>query len=74
MKQDVSRFFTGYNEPEGETSTMPKTKAWHSTKESHHHDNTKCNSGSEIPQHERIEGTGGKPLCKECEKLNREGK
>jgi hypothetical protein len=53
---------------------MPKTTAWHSVKEEHHHDNTKCGPGSEIPQHNRVPGTGGKPLCKDCAKLDSEGK
>jgi hypothetical protein len=49
---------------------MPRTRLWHSAKEDHHHDNTKCRPGSEILQHNRIAGTGGKPLCKECAKLD----
>jgi hypothetical protein len=51
-----------------------KTFAWNSIKENHHHDNTKCGPGSEIPSHNRQSGTGGKPLCKDCAKLDREGK
>ena len=53
---------------------MPKTSPWHSIKENHHHNNTKCGPGSEIPQRNRASGTGGKPLCKDCAKLNQEGK
>ena len=53
---------------------MPKAAAWHSIKEHHHHDNTKCGPGSEIPSHNRVSGTGGKPLCQDCAKLDREGK
>jgi hypothetical protein len=51
-----------------------KTHPWHSIKENHHHDNTKCGPGSEIPLHNRIQGTGGKPLCRDCAKLNAEGR
>ena len=53
---------------------MPKTNPWHSGKEHHHHNNTKCGPGSEIPHHNRIEGTGGKPLCVDCASLNAQGK
>lgn len=53
---------------------MPKTYPWNSVKEPHHHDNTRCGPGSEIPAHNRQSGTGGKPLCKDCAKLNQEGK
>jgi hypothetical protein len=49
---------------------MPKAYPWNSVKEPHHHDNTKCGPGSEIPAHNRVAGTGGKPLCKDCAKLN----
>jgi len=53
---------------------MPQTNAWHSVKEPHHHNNTRCGPGSEIPQHNRLPGTGNKPLCRDCAKLNAEGK
>jgi len=53
---------------------MPKVPAFHSVKENHHHDNSKCGPGSEIPPANRVAGTGGKPLCKDCAKLNSEGK
>ena len=53
---------------------MPKTHPWHSVKEPHHHNNTKYGPGSEIPPKNRVAGTGGKPICKGCDNLNREGK
>jgi hypothetical protein len=53
---------------------MPKTYPWNSIKENHHHDNTRCGPGSEIPSRNRVNGTSGKPLCKDCARLNREGK
>jgi len=49
---------------------MPRTSPWHSAKENRHHDNTKCGPGSEILLHNRIAGTGGKPLCQDCAKLD----
>jgi len=54
---------------------MPITSPWNSIKEPHYHNNTKCGPGSEIPPHNRIPGTGvNKPLCRDCAKLNNEGK
>lgn len=53
---------------------MPQTFPWHSIKENHHHNNTKCGPGSEIPRHNRQSGTGGKRLCADCAKLNTAGK
>ncbi|MGD0464108.1 MAG: hypothetical protein ABSB74_16625 [Tepidisphaeraceae bacterium] len=50
-----------------------KTAPFHSKKEPHYHDNSKCGPGSEIPPHNREQGTGGKPLCKDCERLNSRG-
>ena len=44
--------------------------AWHSIKSEIYHDNTACSTGSNIePEHLR-QGTGGKPLCNECNLLN----
>jgi hypothetical protein len=53
---------------------MPATPAFHSVKEKHYHNNTKCGPGSEIPPHNRVLGTGGLKLCADCAKLNGEGK
>jgi len=55
---------------------MPKKDPWYSTdpKEKRHHDNTRCGPGSEIPPHNKRNGTGGHPLCDDCARLNREGK
>lgn len=53
---------------------MPKTSAWHSPLQGVHHNNTKCTEGNNIESRNRKEGTGGKPLCSHCSKLNAEGK
>jgi len=56
---------------------MPKVSPFHSNHVPHdktHHDNSKCGPGSEIPAHHRVSGTGGKPLCAHCKKLDDEGK
>lgn len=53
---------------------MAKVDPFHSKKEDRHHNNDKCGPGSEIPPHNRIDGTGSKPLCDDCRKLNAAGK
>jgi hypothetical protein len=53
---------------------MPSTLAWHSKNQRHYHSNSKCGPGSKIPAHERLPGTGRMPQCKDCAKLNQEGK
>jgi hypothetical protein len=53
---------------------MPYTPPFNSVKENHHHNNSRCGPGSEIPARNRVEGTGGKPLYKDCKQLNDEGK
>lgn len=53
---------------------MPQVAAFHSEKQSHHHNNSKCGPGSEIPRHNRKAGAGNKPLCADCAKLNKDGK
>jgi hypothetical protein len=34
-----------------------------------HHDHNDCKDGKQIEEKHRKMGDGGKPLCKECEKL-----
>jgi len=48
---------------------MAKKSPWHSIKENVHHNNTNCNTGNNIETENVRQGTGGKPLCKECAKL-----
>lgn len=54
-----------------------KTSPWHSTKpntKNVHHDNDKCTEGNNIESYYRASGTGGRPLCEHCARLDREGK
>ncbi|MCH8978075.1 MAG: hypothetical protein IH945_02385 [Armatimonadetes bacterium] len=53
---------------------MPKHMPWHAAKEPVHHNNTLCEEGKKIEPAHRLPGTVGKPLCKECETLNSQGK
>lgn len=36
-----------------------------------YHDNDECPSGSKIKNENKVYGTGGRPLCKSCEKMNK---
>ena len=49
---------------------MPSVSPFNSVKENRYHNNSKCGPGSEIPPHNRNPGTGNKPLCEDCNKLN----
>lgn len=42
---------------------------WYSVLQDVHHNNTDCNIGTNIEGQYLRGGTGGKPLCKECESL-----
>lgn len=48
---------------------MAKKAAWHSKKSNVHHNNSDCNTGNNIEKENIVKGTGGFPLCKECERL-----
>ena len=50
---------------------MAKTSPWHSVKSNKHHNNNSCTEGNNIETENRRTGTGGKPLCKTCEGLNK---
>ena len=53
---------------------MITKNTWNSVKEQVHHNNTQCGPGSQIPAANKQDGTGGKPLCQDCAKLNKDGK
>jgi len=61
MKSDALLDLEMNNKLTRKEGSMPKTYPWNSIKELHHHDNTRCGPGSEIPGHNRVSGTGGKP-------------
>ncbi|HEY1294691.1 MAG TPA: hypothetical protein VGJ60_16560 [Chloroflexota bacterium] len=52
---------------------MPRRAPWHSVLQYVHHDNTNCNTGNNIERENLRQGTGGKPLCRECADLDRRG-
>ena len=53
---------------------MPQKSPWHSIKSDVHHNDTECNTGNNIESENRRQGTGNKPLCRECANLNQQGR
>jgi hypothetical protein len=53
-----------------------KVAPFHSSRpgETVHHDNNRCTEGNNIESYYKKSGTGGRPLCKHCERLDAEGK
>jgi transposase-like protein len=49
---------------------MAKVAAFHSVKQNVHHNNNSCTEGNNIEKENLRQGTGGKPLCSHCAKLN----
>ena len=65
-------FGKSYNRWQEETITMAKIQPFNSKNEPHYHDNDKCGAGAEIPAYDRLNGTGNKAKCKNCQKLDGE--
>jgi len=49
---------------------MAKTSPFHSVKQDVHHNNTSCTEGNNVERQYLRQGTGGKPLCSHCNRLN----
>jgi hypothetical protein len=47
--------------------------AWHAINQSIYHNNSRCSTGNNIDPEHRRQGTGGRPLCQECNRLNQVG-
>lgn len=47
---------------------MSDKSTYHSILSNAHHNNPKCTIGSKLGKEHIRQGTGGKPLCLECEK------
>ena len=52
---------------------MPRANPWNSILQPVHHDNLKCTEGNNIEKQYLRPGTGGKPLCKHCQRLDLAG-
>lgn len=60
---------------------MPLVPAFHTTSQEYssshrnvYHDNSECGYGMYIKPPDRLLGSGGRPRCDECERLEREGR
>jgi hypothetical protein len=56
---------------------MPWTAPFHSTSDEDkevYHNNSACADGKRILAANKASGDAGRPLCEECDRLNREGK
>jgi hypothetical protein len=55
------------------TGALRGQPAWHSANSDVYHNNPNCRTGNNIKAENIQQGTGGKPLCDECERLNTAG-
>lgn len=55
------------------TGILRGQTAWHSANSDVYHNNPNCRTGGSIKAENIQQGTGGKPLCDECERLNSAG-
>jgi hypothetical protein len=56
---------------EGEAE-MPTIAAWHSPRAEVHHDNKGCAASRRIKSRDLRRGSGGRPLCPNCKRLDTE--
>jgi hypothetical protein len=55
------------------TGSLKGEGPWHSANSEVYHNNRNCQTGNSIAPENVQQGTGGKPLCEECERLNSSG-
>ena len=55
------------------TGILRGMKQWHSANSDVYHNNVNCRTGNSIKPEKLGQGTDGKPLCDECERLNTAG-
>jgi hypothetical protein len=55
------------------TGSLRGKGPWHSANSEVYHNNPNCQTGNSIKPENVRQGTGGKPLCGECERLNNAG-
>jgi hypothetical protein len=55
------------------TATLRGEGPWHSANSEVYHNNPNCQTGNSIDPENVRQGTGNKPLCGECERLNKAG-
>ena len=55
------------------TGALKGEGPWHSVNSEVFHNNRNRQTGNSIAPENVVQGTGGKPLCGECERLNKAG-
>ena len=55
------------------TGVLRGTGPWHSVNSQVYHNNPNCQTGNSIEPENVRQGTGDKPLCEECQRLNSAG-
>jgi hypothetical protein len=55
------------------TGILSGTGPWHSVNSEVYHNNPNCQTGNSIEPENVRQGTGDKPLCEECQRLNSAG-
>jgi hypothetical protein len=55
------------------TGSLRGEGPWYSSNSDVYHNNRNCQTGNSIAPENLQQGTGGKPLCGECERLNSSG-
>ncbi len=55
------------------TGALKGEGPWHSANSDIYHNNRACQTGNSIAPENVQQGTGGKTLCEECERLNSAG-
>jgi hypothetical protein len=55
------------------TGALKGEGPWHSANSDVYHNNPNCQTGNNMDPENVRQGTGGKPLCGECERLNNAG-
>ncbi len=64
---------TAQNTVRQTTGALRGEESWHSVNSDVYHNNPNCQTGSRIAPENTRQGTGNKPLCEECERLNSSG-
>ena len=55
------------------TGALKGEGPWHSANSEVYHNNPNCRTGNSMNPENVRQGTGGKPLCEECQRLNSAG-
>jgi hypothetical protein len=55
------------------TGALKGEGPWHSVNSEVYHNNPNCQTGNSMDPQNVRQGTGGKPLCEECKRLNNAG-